>query len=55
METEPGTVAARASRRKRILGEFLARPRIYHTEAFFDRLEPQARANLARSISRLRG
>ena len=43
------------SRRKRILGEFLARPRIYHTDAFFDGREAQARANLARSISRLGG
>jgi predicted metal-dependent HD superfamily phosphohydrolase len=43
------------ARRKRILGEFLARPRIYHTDAFHDRLEAQARSNLARSISRLGG
>ena len=43
------------ARRKRILGGFLARPRIYHTDAFHDRLEAQARSNLARSISRLGG
>jgi len=43
------------ARRKRILGEFLARPRIYHTDQFHARMESQARANLARSISRLGG
>lgn len=40
-------------RRRRILGEFLARERIYHTDAFHERLEAQARANLARSIRQL--
>lgn len=43
------------ARRKRILEGFLARPRLYHTDAFHTRLEAQARANLARSISRLGG
>lgn len=44
--------AFRANRR-RILQGFLDRPRIYHTAQFHDRLEAQARANLARSIRQL--
>jgi predicted metal-dependent HD superfamily phosphohydrolase len=39
--------------RVKILGEFMARPRIYSTEFFFDRLEVPARANLRRSMARL--
>lgn len=45
--------AAWRSRRKTLLQQFLARPRIYHTGQFRDRLEAQARANLQRSIDRL--
>jgi len=41
-------------RRINILQQFLARPHIYHTIDFRDRLEAQARANLQRSIDRLR-
>jgi predicted metal-dependent HD superfamily phosphohydrolase len=48
---EPGFRAARAE----ILAGFLARPRIFTTEHFFGRLETPARANLARSLARLRG
>jgi predicted metal-dependent HD superfamily phosphohydrolase len=39
-----------ATKRTEILRRFLARPRIYITEAFFDRHEAQARRNLAPSI-----
>jgi predicted metal-dependent HD superfamily phosphohydrolase len=39
--------------RARILGGFLARPRIYFTELFHDLLDAQARANLRASIARL--
>ncbi len=41
--------------RARILRGFLARPRIYQTEQFHERLEAAARANLARAIARLGG
>lgn len=41
------------TRRKRILEGFLARPRLYETPVFSDRLEQPARANLRRSIDRL--
>lgn len=42
-------------RRKRhqILASFLARPRIFMTGYFFERLEAQARANLARTLEKL--
>lgn len=40
--------------RRRILQAFLARERIFLTPHFRDRLEAQARANLARSIDSLR-
>jgi predicted metal-dependent HD superfamily phosphohydrolase len=39
--------------RSRVLRAFLERPRIYLTETFHDRLERQARANLAGSLRRL--
>jgi predicted metal-dependent HD superfamily phosphohydrolase len=39
--------------RAKILREFLARPRIYSTDFFYDRLEVSARANLQRSVARL--
>ncbi len=39
--------------RAKILHEFLARPRIYFTEFFSDRLEVPARENLQRSVARL--
>jgi predicted metal-dependent HD superfamily phosphohydrolase len=39
--------------RAKILREFLARPRIYSTDFFCDRLEVTARANLQRSLARL--
>ena len=39
--------------RSRILGEFLARPRIYSSEFFHGLLEAQARSNLQRSLGRL--
>jgi predicted metal-dependent HD superfamily phosphohydrolase len=39
--------------RAAILREFLARPRIYATDPFRDRLEAPARANLQRSLARL--
>ncbi|MBL0727098.1 N-methyl-D-aspartate receptor NMDAR2C subunit [Piscinibacter sp. HJYY11] len=41
------------TRRRAVLQAFLARPRIYNTEAYVDRLEARARANLGRSIERL--
>lgn len=41
------------ARRKTILEQFLARPRIYRTDIFRDRFEAPARANLRRSIDRL--
>jgi len=40
--------------RAKVLEAFLARPRIYSTDAYADRLEGVARANLARSLERLR-
>jgi len=40
--------------RARVLEGFLARPRIYATEPFFDRLEARARANLHRELAALR-
>lgn len=43
----------RRSRRQRILQGFLDRERIFHSEYFGNRLEAQARINLARSISAL--
>jgi len=43
------------SRRIRILQQFLDRERIYHTQEFRAQREAQARANLTRSISRLKG
>lgn len=48
-------VPAKAFRdnRRRILQGFLQRPRIYHTAAFHDAREKQARANLVRSIQAL--
>jgi predicted metal-dependent HD superfamily phosphohydrolase len=39
--------------RRRILAAFLARPRIFTTDTFFDRLESAARSNLQRSIASL--
>jgi len=45
--------AAFRSNRRRILQGFLDRPRIYHSAAFHDAREAQARANLARSIRAL--
>jgi len=42
-----------AVKRSQILELFLARPRIYSTPDFFDRLETNARINLAASIRRL--
>ena len=39
--------------RSRILAQFLARPRIYFTDWFFNRLELAARANLQRSLEML--
>jgi predicted metal-dependent HD superfamily phosphohydrolase len=41
------------TKRRSVLQGFLARPRLYNTEAYVDRLEAQARANLRRSIDRL--
>jgi predicted metal-dependent HD superfamily phosphohydrolase len=46
---EPAFRAARAN----VLRGFLARPRIYSTEGFADRLEAAARANLERSLAAL--
>ena len=40
--------------RIRVLGGFLARPRLYVTEPFHDACEAQARANLQRAIEQLR-
>jgi predicted metal-dependent HD superfamily phosphohydrolase len=39
--------------RKRVLGSFLARPRLYCTDRFFAKYEQQARDNLRRSLARL--
>lgn len=41
--------------RRRVLGEFLARPRLYSTEHFHSRYERQARENLSRALARLAG
>ena len=45
--------AAFRRNRRRILQGFVDRPRIYHTAAFRDTREAQARANLQRSIQAL--
>lgn len=45
--------AAFRSNRRRILQGFIDRPRIYHTAAFHDTREAQARSNLRRSIQAL--
>lgn len=42
------------SGRAAVLGKFLDRPSIFHTEAFRGRFETRARENVARSIARLR-
>jgi len=42
------------SRRREILAQFLARPKIFGTRTFFDRYEVRARQNLARSIAKPR-
>jgi predicted metal-dependent HD superfamily phosphohydrolase len=39
--------------RRRVLGEFLARPRLYSTGYFHSRFERQARENLERALARL--
>ena len=39
--------------RSAVLKNFLARPHIFHTEEFRQRFEPQARANMARSLEAL--
>lgn len=39
--------------RRRILAEFLSRPRIYQSECFRQRFEAAARANLERAVQRL--
>lgn len=36
-----------------VLRNFLARPRIFHTDVFVSRFETQARANMERSLARL--
>jgi predicted metal-dependent HD superfamily phosphohydrolase len=41
--------------RRRILGSFLTRPRLYHTDYFYKRLEQRARENLERALARLDG
>jgi predicted metal-dependent HD superfamily phosphohydrolase len=43
------------SGRAAVLRKFLARPRIFLTEAFRERFEAQARKNIARSIAALAG
>lgn len=48
----PGPLYRR--KRREVLAGFLDRPRIYGTGHFHDRYEARARANLARSIERLR-
>ena len=48
----PGFVFRR--KRREILQGFLARPRIYSTDFFFQRFEAQARSNLQRSVARLK-
>ena len=39
--------------RRDMLGRFLARPRIYYTDAFRDRYEAKARENLSRALAKL--
>ena len=39
--------------RRDMLGRFLARPRIYYTDAFRDRYEANARQNLTRALAKL--
>ena len=41
------------ARRREILAQFLARPRIFSTKTFLARHEPRARENLARSLAAL--
>lgn len=41
--------------RRRVLGEFLARPRLYGTDYFYSRYESRARENLSRTLARLGG
>lgn len=41
------------TKRRSVLKGFLARPRLYTTDAYFSRLEAKARENLRRSIERL--
>lgn len=43
------------SGRAAVLKKFLARPKLFHTEAFSRRFEAQARKNIARSITALEG
>jgi predicted metal-dependent HD superfamily phosphohydrolase len=43
------------AKRRRVLTEFLKRPKIFNTEQFINTYEAQARANLQRSIQRLGG
>ena len=40
--------------RSAVLRNFLARPRIFHTDVFVSRFEAQARANMKRSLAKLR-
>jgi predicted metal-dependent HD superfamily phosphohydrolase len=49
----PGVVFR--ARRRKILKAFLARASIFNTRKFVETYEAQARANLERSIKRLRG
>ena len=49
----PGLLFRR--KRRQILESFVARPRIFNTDYFFERLEHAARANLARSIAKRGG
>lgn len=44
-----------AKKRAEILQRFLARPRLYQTQAFFNRYETQARRNLKESLRLLSG
>jgi len=48
---EPAWKAGRGA----ALQNFLARPQIFHTQAFRERFETQARENMARSMERLAG
>jgi len=43
-----------ATKRAEILEQFLARPRIYSTEQFFDRYERRARGNILASVQKLK-